>query len=295
MMNELSSTDSGSLPWHLPDHVYVIAEIGINHNGSVDIAKQLIREAHNAGCDAVKFQKRNPDVCISEEQKKQIRETPWGRMSYIDYKKRIEFGRADFDVIDSYCRDLGIPWSASAWDTSSQEFLRDYERPFNKIASAMITNVDFLNFVAEEKLFTYISTGMCTMEDVRQAVAVFQNAHTPFELMHSVSTYPAASEHLNLSMILTLRSEFGVPVGYSGHEPSVSPSLVAATLGATAIERHVTLDRSMWGTDQAASLEPSGLKQLVGALRKLPTEIGDGHKRFLEEERVVANKLRVKP
>ena len=283
---------SSPLPWPVSSHIYLIAEIGINHNGSLDVAKELIAVARDAGCDAVKFQKREPDVCVSERQKAEMRDTPWGRMTYLEYKHRIEFGRAEFDEIDKFCRQLGIPWSASAWDVQSQDFLRSYDRPFNKVASAMTTDVEFLHHVAKDGLFTFISTGMCTMHDIEVAVEVFSSYNTPFELMHSVSTYPAASEHLNLATILTLRQHFGVAVGYSGHEPSVSPSIVAGALGATSIERHITLDRSMWGTDQAASLEPTGLRQLVGALRKLPVEIGDGEKRVLAEEWLIAQKLR---
>lgn len=287
-----SDLQSSPLPWALPSHVFVIAEIGINHNGSLDLAKDLIREAHGAGCDAVKFQKRNPDVCLSDAQKSVLRETPWGKMTYLEYKHRIEFGRREYDEIDSFCHQLGIAWSASAWDVESQVFLRSYERPFNKIASAMLTDLDFLRFVAGEGLFTYVSTGMSTIEDIRRAVEIFSAQGTPFELMHSVSTYPAESAHLNLATIITLRHLFDVPVGYSGHEASVSPSIIAAAFGATSIERHLTLDRSMWGTDQAASLEPAGFRQLVGAIRKLSAEVGDGQKRFLDEERSIAAKLR---
>ena len=290
-----SDTHPGPMPWGLPSHVFFIAEIGINHNGSLGLAKDLIREAHSAGCDAVKFQKRNPDVCVSDAQKGVMRETPWGTMTYLDYKHRIEFGRQEYDEIDSLCRQLGIAWSASAWDTGSQVFLRSYERPFNKVASAMLTDLDFLRMVAAEGLFTYVSTGMSTIDDIRRAVEIFSAQGTPFELMHSVSTYPAESAHLNLATIITLRQLFRVPVGYSGHEASVSPSIVAAALGATSIERHITLDRSMWGTDQAASLEPAGLRQLVGAIRKLPVEVGDGQKRFLDEEKLIAAKLRRSP
>jgi len=283
------------VPWALPNHVYIIAEIGINHNGSLDLAKDLIREAHSAGCDAVKFQKRNPDVCVGDAQKGVLRETPWGTMTYLDYKRRIEFGRRQYDEIDSFCRQLGIAWSASAWDMDSQEFLSSYERPFNKVASAMLTDLDFLRMVAAEGLFTYVSTGMSTLDEISSAVEIFSSHETPFELMHSVSTYPAESEHLNLATIITLRELFQVSVGYSGHEASVSPSIVAVAFGASSIERHITLDRSMWGTDQSASLEPAGLRQLVGAIRKLPVEVGDGQKRFLDEEKSVAAKLRRSP
>ena len=273
-------------------HVYIIAEIGINHNGDVSLAKELVDVASETGCDAVKFQKREPDICVPEEQKLLLRETPWGTMTYLDYKKRIEFGEAEYDEIDRYCMSKGIDWSASAWDLPSQKFLQKYKRLFNKIASAMITNVELLNEVADEGLLTYISTGMSTLEQIDTAVDIFKSKGTPFEIMHSVSTYPARDEDLNLQVIQTLRNRYNVPVGYSGHEPTVSPSIVAAALGASVIERHITTNRSNWGTDQSASLEPAGLRFLVGAVRKVPTILGDGVKRVLPEEELIAKKLR---
>lgn len=276
----------------LPSHVFVIAEIGINHSGDMSKALELIQVAHAAGCDAVKFQKREPDICVPERQKFLMRDTPWGRMSYLDYKKRIEFGEREYDDIDSFCKSLGISWSASAWDIPSQMFLRRYQRSFNKVASAMLTEIDFLEVVAQERLYTFISTGMSTLSDIDRAIRVFSEAGTPFELMHTVSTYPASEEHLNLNLIPALRERFGVKVGYSGHESSVSPSIVAVVLGATSIERHITLDRASWGTDQAASLEPEGLRQLVGAIRKVPRLLGDGVKRLAPGEAEIAAKLR---
>ena len=273
-------------------HVYIIAEIGINHNGDVSLAKELVDVASETGCDAVKFQKREPDICVPEEQKLLLRETPWGTMTYLDYKKRIEFGEVEYDEIDRYCMLKGIDWSASAWDLPSQKFLQKYKRAFNKIASAMITNLELLNEVANERLLTYISTGMSTLEQIDTAVDIFKSKGTPFEIMHSVSTYPARDEDLNLQVIQTLRNRYNVPVGYSGHEPTVSPSIVAAALGASVIERHITTNRSNWGTDQSASLEPAGLRFLVGAVRKVPTILGDGVKRVLPEEELIAKKLR---
>ena len=273
-------------------HIYIIAEIGINHNGDVSLAKELVDVASETGCDAVKFQKREPDICVPEEQKLLLRETPWGTMTYLDYKKRIEFGEAEYDEIDRYCMSKGIDWSASAWDLPSQKFLQKYKRAFNKIASAMITNLELLNEVANERLLTYISTGMSTLEQIDTAVDIFKSKGTPFEIMHSVSTYPARDEDLNLQVIQTLRNRYNVPVGYSGHEPTVSPSIVAAALGASVIERHITTNRSNWGTDQSASLEPAGLRFLVGAVRKVPTILGDGVKRVLPEEELIAKKLR---
>jgi len=273
-------------------HIYIIAEIGINHNGDVALAKELVDVASETGCDAVKFQKREPDICVPEEQKLLLRETPWGTMTYLDYKKRIEFGEAEYDEIDRYCMSKGIDWSASAWDLPSQKFIQKYKRAFNKIASAMITNLELLNEVANEGLLTYISTGMSTLDQIDTAVDIFRSKGTPFEIMHSVSTYPARDEDLNLRVIQTLRNRYNVPVGYSGHEPTVSPSIVAAALGASVIERHITTSRSNWGTDQAASLEPAGLRYLVGAVRKVPTILGDGVKRVLPEEELIAKKLR---
>lgn len=283
---------SGPLPWTVPDHVYVIAEIGINHNGNIDLALALIDEAKDAGCDAVKFQKRDPDVCVPRDQQLTLRETPWGTMTYLDYKKRIEFGEVEYDQIDAHCQKLSIAWSASAWDVPSQRFLRRYPRTFNKVASAMLTDNELLHEVASEGIKTYISTGMSTLAEIDAAVSIFIEHHTPFELMHSVSVYPAQSAELNLATILTLRDRYGVPVGYSGHESSVSPSIVAVTLGAASLERHITLDRSMWGTDHASSLEPAGLRQLTGAIRKVREELGDGTKRVLEAETTNAKKLR---
>ena len=273
-------------------HVYIIAEIGINHNGDVSLAKELVDVASETGCDAVKFQKREPDICVPEDQKLLLRETPWGTMTYLEYKKRIEFGEAEYDEIDRYCMSKGIDWSASAWDLPSQKFLQKYKRLFNKIASAMITNVELLSEVADEGLLTYISTGMSTLEQIDTAVDIFKSKGTPFEIMHSVSTYPARDEDLNLQVIQTLRNRYNVPVGYSGHEPTVSPSIVAAALGASVIERHITTNRSNWGTDQSASLEPAGLRFLVGAVRKVPIILGDGVKRVLPEEELIAKKLR---
>jgi len=273
-------------------HVFVIAEIGINHNGDLGTALRLIDVAKSAGCDAVKFQKREPDVCVPEAQKSVPRETPWGTISYLEYKKRIEFGFDEFRQIDNYCREIGIAWSASAWDPQSQVFLREFDRPFNKVASAMTTDLEFVRLVAEEGLHTFLSTGMCSLSDIDAAVRIFVESGTSLELMHSVSTYPAPEEHLNLRVIETLRQRYSIPVGYSGHESSVSPSIVAVALGATSLERHVTLDRAMWGTDHAASLEPDGLRYLVGAVRKIPSILGDGVKRIAPGEEAVAGKLR---
>lgn len=278
-------------PWPIPKQVYFIAEIGINHNGSLDIAKQLINQAKAAGCDAVKFQKRTVDIVYSPEVLSQSRQSPWGT-TQREQKEGLEFGEVEYDHIDAYCRQLGIDWFASAWDIPSQHFLRRYNLTYNKVASAMATNAPFIKEVASEQKPTFLSTGMCTLEQVDQAVDIFHSADCPVVLMHTVSTYPAADGELNLSLIHTLRQRYGLPVGYSGHETSVSPSIMAAMMGAVAIERHITLDRAMYGSDQAASLELPGLLNLLGVIRKIPDCIGDGVKRVLPAEVAVAQKLR---
>lgn len=278
-------------PWPIPPRVFMIAEIGINHNGDIGIAKKLIDMAKSAGCDAVKFQKRTIDIVYSPEVLSQFRESPWGT-TQREQKEGLEFGAAEYDEIDAYCRSVGMEWFASAWDIPSQQFLRRYGLRYNKIASAMLTNEAFLREVAGEGKPTFVSTGMAEWADIDKAVALFTEAQCPIVLMHTVSTYPTADENLNLRMINTLRARYGVPVGYSGHEASVSPSLMAAVMGAVAIERHVTLDRAMYGSDQAASLEGEGLHLLVGMVRKLPSCLGDGVKRFDADEQAVAKKLR---
>lgn len=272
--------------------VFIIAEAGINHNGSLDLAKKLIDMATMAGCDAVKFQKRSPDICVPEKMKNVMRETPWGNITYLEYKKRLEFGLQEYSAIDEYCKVKDISWSASAWDIPSLEFLDKFSLPFHKIASALATYKTFLNEVADRGKLTYASVGMCSYEQIDTLVEVFGSKRCPLILMHTVSTYPAADSDLNLRMVQTLRNRYGLEIGYSGHETSVSPSVVAATLGAVAIERHITLDRAMWGTDHSASLEAQGLNQLVGALRKVPGVLGDGVKKEIPAEKEIAAKMR---
>lgn len=275
----------------IADHVYVIGEIGINHNGSLDIAKQLIDMAKRCGCDAVKFQKRTIDIVYTQELLDSPRESPWGT-TQRQQKEGLEFTEAQYDEIDRYCRAVGIDWFASAWDVPSQLFLRKYAAPYNKVASAMVTHPDFLKAVAEEKKPTFLSTGMCTWEEIDAAVALFKAHDCPLILLHTVSEYPAPDEVLNIACMQTLRQRYGLPVGYSGHESSVSPSVMAAVLGAVAIERHITLDRAMYGSDQAASLEEPGLRSMVGMIRKIPVALGDGNKRITKKEEGVAAKLR---
>lgn len=278
-------------PWPIPRRVLVIAEIGINHNGDLEIARKLIDHARTAGCDAVKFQKRTIDIVYPADVLVQPRESPWGTTQRAQ-KEGLEFGRAEYDAIDAYCRQAGIAWFASAWDIPSLEFLRPYACPYNKIASAMVTNVPFVEAVARERKPTFLSTGMCSYDDIDRAVTTLLDAGCDVMLLHTVSTYPAAEADLNLSVMNALRSRYHLPVGYSGHESSVSPSIVAGAMGAAAIERHITLDRAMYGSDQAASLELPGLQTLVGALRKISTCVGDGVKRSSPAEQAVAAKLR---
>lgn len=275
----------------IPERCLIFAEIGINHNGDVGIAKQLIDMAKEAGCDAVKFQKRTIGIVYPPDVLATPRESPWGTTTK-QQKEGLEFGKAEYDEIDAYCKMLEIPWFASAWDIPSQEFLRSYNLPINKIASAMATHLDFVEFVAAEKKPTYLSVGMCSYEDVDKAVATLKKHGCPFYLMHTVSTYPSAEEDLNLRVMHALQKRYGVPVGYSGHEPSVSPTVMAAVLGAVAVERHITLDRAMYGSDQAASLEKSGLESMVAQIRKIPAVLGDGVKRVTAGETSVAKKLR---
>jgi N-acetylneuraminate synthase len=271
--------------------IYFIAEIGINHNGNLDLALELINIAKTAGCDAVKFQKRTVDIVYKKEDLDKPRESPWGT-TQREQKFGLEFGKVQYDVINKYCEELEIDWSASAWDLESLHFIESYKPPFHKIASALTTKLDFIEQVAKYGRLTFISTGMCSDEDVQAAVKIFQKHKTPFVLMHSVSTYPSDLHELNLLCIPTLAEKYNVPIGYSGHEPNVSPSIVAASLGAVAIERHITKSRSMYGSDQAASLEPSGLNNLLGAIKKIPTILGDGQRKVSERESEVAKKLR---
>ena len=271
---------------------FLIAEIGINHNGSLKLAKKLIDLAKKYNFDCVKFQKRDPEICVPELQKKIMRDTPWGHMSYLDYKKKTELGQKDFDEINKYCKKLKIDWFASAWDLNSQFFLKQFNLKYNKIASAMIVYEDLLRMVAKEGKHTFISTGMTTYDDIQAAVDIFRKANCSFELMHTVSTYPMKDEDANLNMIKTLREKFNCNVGYSGHEVGLAVSYAAAALNITSLERHITIDRAMYGSDQAASIEPAGFKQLIGAIRKIEVAMGDGIKKTIEAEALVAKNLR---
>lgn len=270
---------------------FIIAEIGINHNGDLQIAKELIDWAKKCDCDAVKFQKRTVDVVYTKEELDKYRESPWGTTNR-QQKYGLEFEKTEYDEIDRYCKEVGIEWFASAWDIGAQEFLSQYDCKYNKIASAMLTKMDFLEAVAKERKYTFISTGMSTWEEIDNAVEVFKNNECPYELLHCNSTYPMKNEDANLSMINILRERYGCKVGYSGHERGRIVSFAAATLGASTIERHITLDRTMYGSDQAASLEVSDLEKLVRDIRALPGIIGTGDRVISEEELAVRKKLR---
>lgn len=271
--------------------IFIIAEIGINHNGDVEIAKQLIDAAAEAGADAVKFQKRTIDLVYTKEALDAQRESPWGT-TQRQQKEGLEFGADQYREIDSYCREKGIEWFASAWDVESQKFLRQFDSKYNKIASAMIVCKPLMKMVAEEKKHTFISTGMCTTEMIDAAVKLFRTAGCPFELMHTISTYPMADEDANLNRIKSLRERYQCKVGYSGHEVGLAVSYAAAAMGISSLERHITLDRAMYGSDQAASVEPAGFRQLVGAVRKIEQSMGDGSLEMNPKEAGVAAKLR---
>lgn len=265
--------------------VFLIGEIGINHNGSLKIAKELILFAKKTGFDAVKFQKRTPEITTPKDKMNKLRETPWGTMTYLEYKKKIEFGKKEFDKINQHCKKINITWFASPWDIESSKFLKQYKLKYNKVASPVLTNLKLLEFMAKQRKYTFISTGMCKIKDIDNAVKIFKRFNCKFGLMHCVSTYPAQEKDLNLSLIDIYKKKYKVDIGYSGHEKSVSPSLMSVCLGAKFIERHITLDRTMWGTDQAASLEEQGMLILVEAIRKFEICIGNGKKVLLPDEK----------
>ena len=271
--------------------IFIIGEIGINHNGDLGIAKELMRVAKDAGCDAVKFQKRTLDLVYSQEELGKFRESPWGTTNR-QQKEGLEFGQQEYEKIDSYSKELSIDWFASAWDVESQNFLQQFNLKYNKIASAMLVDEDLLNIVANEKRHTFISTGMSTLNEIDRAVEIFKNCGCSFEIMHCVSTYPMEDTDANLNCISTLRNRYGCDIGYSGHEVGLAVSYAAAALGITSLERHITLGRSMYGSDQAASIEPPALKNLVGAVRKIEKAMGDGQKQILDSEVPIAKKLR---
>jgi N-acetylneuraminate synthase len=271
--------------------MFIIAEIGINHNGSIDIAKKLMDMAKRCSCNAVKFQKRTIEKVYTKELLDSPRESPFGTTQRAQ-KEGLEFNREQYKEIDSYAKKIGIEWFASAWDLDSQIFLRQFNLKYNKIASAMIVDKIFLKTVAEEKKHTFISTGMSTMEMISEAISIFKKHNCSFELMHCNSTYPMKIEDANLNVINSLRNTFGCNVGYSGHESGVGVSQIACGLGISSLERHITLDRSMYGSDQSASLEETGLQAVVGVARISEKVFGDGKKTFTEAEKKIAEKLR---
>ena len=271
--------------------IFIIAEIGINHNGDLSICKQLIDVAVEVGCNAVKFQKRDLDNVYTQDFLDSPRESQWGT-TQREQKAGLEFGVNEYQEIDHYCKDKGIEWFASAWDLNSQKFLQQFDCKYNKVASAMIVYEDLLRMIAKEGKHTFISTGMTTYADIDKAVEIFKQANCPFELMHTVSTYPMKDEDANLNMINTLREKFNCNVGYSGHEAGLAVSYAAAALKISSLERHITLNRAMYGSDQSASIEPPGLRQLLGAVKIIETAMGDGVKRTYEAEVPIAANLR---
>ncbi len=271
--------------------VFIAAEIGINHNGDLQIAKKLMDLATFAGCDAVKFQKRTIDKVYTKEFLDSYRESTWGTTQRAQ-KEGLEFEEREYDEVDEYCKEKGIEWFASAWDINSQQFLRKYNLKYNKIASSMLTHEALLDFVADEKRYTFISTGMSTVEEIDKAVDIFKKKSCPFELMHCNSIYPMRDVDANLKTIETLKERYNCNVGYSGHEVGLQISLAAVSIGATSLERHITLDRTMYGSDQAASLEPEGLMRLVRDIRIVEKALGDGIKRVTEAEDNAKAKLR---
>jgi N-acetylneuraminate synthase len=272
------------------ESTFIIAEIGINHNGDMDIAKKLIDGAVTAGADAVKFQKREVSKVYTPEVLDAPRESPWGS-TQREQKEGLEFGKLEYDEIDRYCKANEIEWFASAWDLDSQIFLRQYDSKYNKVASAMLTAFPLLELIAEEKKYTFISTGMHDLEEIDKVVELFKAADCPFEIMHCNSQYPMPTEVANLKVINTLRERYGCKVGYSGHESGLVVSSTAVALGATSIERHITLDRAMYGSDQSASVELGGFGRLVDYIRTTEAALGDGVKRVSEIEREVRSKL----
>ena len=271
--------------------VFVIAEIGINHNGDLRIAKQMIDAAVHAGVEAVKFQKRTPEISTPPEQQKQMRETPWGYITYLDYRHKVEFNEEQYCEIEKYCKTRGITWLVSVWDQPSVDFMEKFDTPAYKIPSASLTDFGLIRKARATGKPVILSTGMSTMEQIHQGVEVA--GEKDLVLMHCTSTYPCEPEELNLKMVETLRREFpNIPIGYSGHEVGLVPSAVAVALGACMVERHMTLDRAMWGTDQAASVEPGGFERLIKYIRVSEAALGDGVKKVYASEQSSLKKLR---
>lgn len=269
---------------------FVVAEIGVNHNGDIDLAKKLIDAAVSAGVDAVKFQKRTPELCVPADQRDQMRETPWGYIPYLEYRHHVEFSQDEYEEIDRYCRQRGVMWFASVWDKPSVDLLEAFDPVCYKVPSAGLTDSDLLRHVRSKGRPVILSTGMSTMGQIKAAVEVLGTQD--LLITHTTSTYPCSPDELNLKMIQTLRETFPCPVGYSGHEVGLIPTVVTVALGAALVERHITLDRAMWGTDQAASVEPGGFDRLVKYIRVTEEALGDGIKQVYESEQVSLRKLR---
>jgi len=271
--------------------VFIIAEIGINHNGSLEVAKKLIEGAKAAGCDAVKFQKRTPEICVPKDQWNIERDTPWGRMKYIDYRHKVEFTEDNYSEIDRFCKENDIIWFASCWDEEAVDFVEQFNVPLYKTASASLTDKNLLLKHKRLNKPTIVSTGMSTIEEIEEAEKLFEGKN--ILIAHSTSSYPCPNEELNLKMITTLREKYpSIPIGYSGHETGLAPTWAAVALGASFVERHITLDRAMWGSDQAASVEPNGFNRLVRNIRDIEVALGDGIKRVYPSEMSARTKLR---
>ena len=268
----------------------IVAEVGINHNGDLSVAKRLIDAAVHSGVDAVKFQKRTPELCVPPEQRNQMRETPWGYINYLEYRERVEFGESEYREIDRYCKEKSLIWFASVWDEPSVDFMEAFEPPCYKIPSASLTDSGLLRRIRATGRPKILSTGMSTLEQIHTAVGTV--GLEGLLIAHATSSYPCEPEELNLRMIETLRRSFPCPIGYSGHEVGLVPSVIAVALGACLIERHITLDRAMWGSDQAASVEPSGFERLVKYIRVGEQALGDGVKRVYESEHASLRRLR---
>ena len=270
---------------------YIIGEIGINHNGDIDVAKKLMEVAKNAGADAVKFQKRTPELCVPEHQRSQMRDTPWGYITYLDYRYKVEFDEEDYAEIDRFAKEIGIDWFASSWDIPSLEFIERFNPPAHKLPSALLTDLALLRAYRATGKPLIVSTGMSTLDEIKAALEIIGEEN--LILCHTTSSYPCPPEELNLRMIQTLRDMTSLcPIGYSGHEVGLVPSAVAVAMGACLVERHITLDRAMWGSDQSASVEPQGLASLVKYIRVTERSLGDGVKRVYDSELSSLSKLR---
>ncbi len=269
---------------------YIVGEIGINHNGDLEVAKDLIAAAKKAGANAVKFQKRTPEICVPLEQQGQMRDTPWGYITYLDYRYKVEFDEEAYREIDRYAKELEIDWFASAWDVPSLHFMEKFDPPAHKIPSALLTDHELLRAHRETGKPIILSTGMSTMEQIQEAVDILGEEN--LVLCHTTSSYPCPPEELNLRMINTLKEKFNCPIGYSGHEVGLVPSAIAVALGASLVERHITLDRAMWGSDQSASVEPQGISTLVKYIRVTEKSLGDGVKQVYDSEQSSLRKLR---